>query len=241
MKFNRKNQTLAALLFFVSALACFSSCRKTAEDIIEIISESEAAEIAETAIAERTAGMSMPTVDMAQILETYLENCGVPGDTTLQKSNSGANASYNYTFGLEWLINCNDLGVPQNAEVDLSGDGTFSTNRWSGDEQASGTLTFTGLNPQATDYIVNGSYTLEGDVTGDLRRVDPTFSCTTTIALVNVTISKSTYKITGGSGTIQITGTNGQGNTRTLDGTLTFNGDGTVTVVVNGHSHTFPV
>lgn len=241
MKFNRKNQTLAALLFFVSALACFSSCRKTAEDIIEIISESEAAEIAETAIAERTAGMSMPTVDMAQILETYLENCGVPGDTTLQKSNSGANASYNYTFGLEWLVNCNDLGVPQNAEVGLSGDGTFSTNRWSGDEQASGTLTFTGLNPQATDYIVNGSYTLEGDVTGDLRRVDPTFSCTTTITLVNVTISKSTYKITGGSGAVQITGTNGQGNTRTLTGTLTFNGDGTVTVVVNGHSHTFPV
>lgn len=241
MKSNRKNQVLLTLFFFATALAFFSSCRKSAEDIAEIISESEAAEIIETAISDRTAGLAMPTIDMAQILDTYLENCGVPGDTSLQKSNATAFATYNYTFGLEWLVNCNGLGVPQDASVEVTGDGTFSTTNWAGSDQTNGTLTFTGLSPQEPNYVVNGSYTLAGDLTGDLRRVDPTFDCTTTVNLTNVTLSKSTYKITGGGGTVQVNATNGQGKTRTLDGTLTFNGDGTVTVVVNGHSHTFPV
>lgn len=239
MKNNRKNQFLSVFVFFASALAFLSSCRKSTEEIAALISESEAAEIVETAVADRTAGLTMPTVDMAQIIDNSLENCGVPGDTTLQKSNSGANAAYNYTFGLEWLIHCNDLGIPQDANVEVNGNGSFSTNRWSGNDLATGALTFTGLNPQATAYIVNGSYTLTGDLTGDLRRIDPTFNCTTTITLTDLSISKSTYNITGGAGTVQVTGANGQGNTRTLDGTLTFNGDGTVTVVVNGHSHTF--
>ena len=241
MKINRINQILPALVFVASALAFLSSCRKSAEDIAVLISESEAAEIVETAITERTAGLTVPTVDMAQIVDNYLENCGIPGDTTLQKSNTNPFATYDYTFGLEWLINCNDLGIPQNASVDVTGSGTFASSNWSGSDQANGTLTFTGLSLQAPEYIVNGSYTLTGDLTGDLRRIDPTFNCTTAITLTDLTISKTSYKITGGTGTVVITGTNGQGNTRTLNGTLTFNGDGTVTVVVNGHTHTFPV
>lgn len=238
MKNNCKNQIL---LVFVSTLAFLGSCGKSAEEIAVLISESEAAEIVETAVSDRTAGLAMPTVDMAQILGSYLENCGVPGDTTLSKSNSNAFATYNYTFGLEWLLNCNGLGIPQNANVEVSGNGAFSTNRWSGSDQATGTLTFTGLSPQEAAYRVNGSYTLTGDLTGDLRRIDPTFDCTTILTLTDLGISKSTYDITGGTGTVVITGTNGQGNTRTLNGTLTFNGDGTVTVVINGHTHTFEV
>ncbi|MBV6442851.1 MAG: hypothetical protein EPGJADBJ_04577 [Saprospiraceae bacterium] len=241
MKSDRKNQILPTLVLLASALAFLSSCRKSAEDIAALISESEAAEIVETAVSDRTAGMAMPTVEMAQMLGNYLENCGVPGDTTLQKSNSNAFASYNYTFGLEWLIHCNDLGIPLDASVEVSGNGSFSTTRWSGNDQASGSLAFTGLSPQEPAYLVNGAYTLTGDLTGDLRRIDPTFDCTTTIAIADLVISKDTYEITGGTGTVQVSGTNGQGNTRTLDGTLTFNGDGTVTVVVNGHSHTFQI
>ncbi|MBK7938034.1 MAG: hypothetical protein IPJ82_13495 [Lewinellaceae bacterium] len=241
MKNNRKNLNLLILALFALPFLLLTSCRKSAEEIAALISESEAAEIVENAVSDRTAGMTMPTVDVAQILSNSLNNCGIPGDTTLQKSNNGALGSYNYTFGLGWLITCTPLGVPQSASVDVSGNGTFSTTHWSGSDQTTGNLTFTGLSPQEPAYLVNGTYALEGDVTGDLRRVDPTFDCTTTITLTNLSISKTTYEITGGTGTVQVTGTNGQGNTRTLNGTLTFNGNGTVTVVVNGHTHTFPV
>lgn len=241
MKNNRKTQTLAILALFAVPFALITSCRKSAEEIAALVSESEASEIVENAVADRTAGMAMPTVDMARIIDAYLNNCGVPGDTTIQKSNNGALASYNYTFGLGWLITCNGLGIPQSAAVDITGNGTFSTAHWAGNDQATGNLGFTGLSPQEPAYLVNGTYTLQGDVTGDLRRVDPTFNCTTTISLNGLGISKSSYEITGGTGTVQVTGTNGQGNTSTLNGTLAFNGDGTVTVTVNGHSHNFPI
>lgn len=239
MKNTRKNLLLLTPVLLALTLAGFTACHKSAEDVAALISESEAAEIVETAVSARSAGLTMPTVDMAQILDAYLDNCGVPGDTTLQKSNANGFATYNYTFGLEWLIHCNGLGLPLDASVDVTGNGAFSTARWAGSDQGTGTLTFTGLGVQETAYVVNGAYTLTGDLTGDLRRVDPTIDCTTTVQLTDVRISKSTYQITGGGGTVQVVATNGQGNTRTLDGAIVFNGDGTVTVTVNGHEKTF--
>lgn len=241
MKNNRKNLLLLNFALLAATLLLFVSCKKSGEEIVEFLSESEAAEIAEAAISSRSAGAAMPTVDAAQIIESQLYNCNVPGDTTFQKSNSNAYATYQYIFGLEWLLTCNNLGVPQSATVGISGNGTFATAHWEGTDTANGNLTFTGFNPQEPAFIANGSYTLAGDLTGDLRRVDPSFDCTTDITLVNLGISKTTYDITGGSGTIQITATNGQGTSRTLHGTLIFNGDGTVTVTVNGHTHTFPL
>ena len=241
MKNNRKNLLLLNLALLTAALTFFVSCKKSGEEVAELLSESEAAEIAETAISDRSAGMVMPTIDATQIIENQLDNCNVPGDTSFQKSNSNAYATYNYSFGLEWLLTCNNLGIPQSATVEMSGNGTFSTARWEGSDTATGNLTLTGFSPQAPTYLVNGSYTLTGDLTGDLRRVDPTFDCTTDITLTNLSISKTTYDITGGTGTVTVTATNGQGNTRTLEGTLVFNGDGTATVTINGHTHTFPL
>ncbi|MCB0528694.1 MAG: hypothetical protein H6565_03595 [Lewinellaceae bacterium] len=236
-----KNQTLLVATAIIAAMLAFGACRKSSEEIAAIISDSEAAEMVENNVSERTAGITTPTVDMAQIIGAYLDNCGVPGDTTIQKSNSNGQLSYACTYGLDWLINCNNLGVPQSAQVGVTGNGSFSTAHWEGQDQTSGSLTFAGLNPQASAYMVEGTYTLQGDVTGDLRRIDPTVNCTTTITLTGLGISKSDYSITGGNSTVQVVATNGMGNTRTLDGTIVFNGDGTATVVINGHSHTFPI
>ncbi len=87
--------------------------------------------------------------------------------------------------------------------------------------------------------IVSDSYTLIGQATGNLRQTDPTLNCVTTRTLTNLMVNKSTYVITGGTATAQVTVTNGSGSTKTVSGNLTFNGDGTVTVVINGRSHTF--
>lgn len=239
MQSNRLNVRLLAFAFAAVCLSFLAACRKSPEEIAALISESEAAEIAEASVAERTAGATMPAVDMAAILETTLQTCGVPGDTSFQRSQNSAAAGYQYTFNLGWLVQCNDLNIPQSASVDVSGAGSFTTPHWSGSDQTAGSLTFTGLAPSAPDYVANGSYTLTGDLTGSLRRVDPTFACVTEISLTNLTLRKSDYHITGGTGTLEITASNGQGNSQTLSGTLVFNGDGTATVTVNGHSHTF--
>jgi len=233
------NQIFLSIALFTASLVLFSACRKNPEEIAELITESEAAEIVETAVAERSAGFTMPVIDMAEILENYLANCGTPGDTLLQKSKTGSLASYTYTFGMEWLVNCNALGIPLNATTSIAGNGSFTTPRWTGSDATTGNLTFTGLDGQSAAYIVNGSYSLAGDITGALRNVSPTFNCKTQLTLNNMTIDKTSYAITGGTGTAVVTGTTGNGNTKTITGNLTFNGNGTVTVDVNGYVHTF--
>ena len=54
-------------------------------------------------------------------------------------------------------------------------------------------------------------------------------------------LSTSVWSTIGGTGMVSIQATAGNGQTRTLTGTLVFNGDGTATVTVNGHTHTFPL
>lgn len=227
------------LILAVFTTALLVSCRKNAEEIAALLTESEAAEIVENAVSERAAGATLPTVDMAQLVEKYLQNCGVPGDTTFQRTKTTGPITYAYTFDLGWVVHCNNLNVPVDAAVTIAGDGSFNTQRWAGDDVTAGSLTFTGLNPQAPAYIVDGSYELEGDVTGSFRNVNPTLNCTTTITLTGLNIRKSDYQVTGGTGTAVIVATNGKGQTETMNGSLVFNSDGTVTVTVNGHSHTF--
>ncbi len=238
MKNTSKNHLVAILFLAASALTAFSSCKKDPEEIAALLSDSEAAEIVETTLSDRNAGAEMPTVDLAKLIESSLGSCGVPGDTTFSKSKAGA-VSYNYTFDLGWIVNCNALNIPQNATATLKGNGTFGTARWDGSTQGSGTLTFTGLALSAPAYIASGSYSTTGNLAGDFRKIDPSITCVTDLTLTNLTISKTTFVITGGTGTLKITATSANGQTQTFNGTLVFNADGTVTVTVNGHTHTF--
>lgn len=224
--------TLAAALFF-------TSCRKNSDDIAALISDTEAAEITETAVAERTAGATLPAVEAAKLLESNLFNCGVPDDTTFQRSQSTGPASYDHIITIGWLVNCNPLNVPQDATVDVTGAGAFNSTRWSGSRQSAGQLVLTGVAPSATAYVANGTYALAGQHTGDLRRTDPSIEVTTTLNLTNLTIRKSDYQITGGTGEVEVAATTFQGHSRTVNGTLVFHGNGTATVTVNGHAHTF--
>ncbi|MDX1912194.1 MAG: hypothetical protein SFV22_11935 [Saprospiraceae bacterium] len=239
MKSIQKNLMPLFAVLFIAALTVLTSCRKDPEEVIELLTESEAAEIIEDAVANRTAGFTLPTVDAAQIVETYLNSCNTPGDTSLQKSKSTGAATYNYSFAMDWLVICSDLNVPQTANVGIEGAGTFGSPHWTGTDVTAGDLTFTGLSPQDASYVVNGTYDLTGNLTGSLRRVTPSFDCTVALVLNNLTLDKNTYKITGGTGTAVVTASTANGQSKTLNGALEFNGNGSVTVEINGHVHTF--
>jgi hypothetical protein len=240
-----KNYQMNLIPFFAAtlfvALTALTACRKDPEEIIALLTNSEAAEIIETAVASKTAGFAMPVIDASQIIDAYLNNCNVPGDTTLNKSKAAGAATYNYTFNMDWLVTCSNLNLPQSAQVDITANGAFSSLHWAGSDVTAGNLTYTGLDLQAPEYIINGSYDLEGDITGALRKATPSFNCLTTLQLVNLTISKTTYNITGGTGTATVVGNAANGETKTLTGELLFNSDGTLTVTVNGYTHTFPL
>lgn len=239
MNFIRQNQTLLAAIALAATL--FASCQKNPEEVAALLSDSEAAELVENSVAERSAGVTQPTVDMASLIENFIQDCGVPGDTSIQRSNTLGPVTYNASFQLGWLVNCNAANIPQDMQVTIEGNGSFGSAHWSGSETSEGDLTFTGLGLQATEYLANGSFDLEGNVTGSLRNADPALDVQITLELKDLRIRKTDNYITGGSGTAVLIATNGRGNTQTVNATLLFNGNGTVTVTVNGHTHTFPI
>ncbi len=225
--------------FLALAAALLISCRKNSEEAPVLLQDDEAAEVVETAVSGRSAGATMPGTDMTTLVESGLPGCGETGDTTLQRSNTAGPFTYNCSYQLSWVVNCNNFNIPQSADISLQGNGSFNGQRWSGSQSSNGALNLSGLNPQATEYTVNGSYTRQGELTGNLRHSNPTLNTSTDVNLSGMTIRKSDKQIAGGNGTALITASNGKGQTQTINATLIFNGDGTATVTVNGYSYTF--
>lgn len=240
MKITMQSQIVIALAALFAVATTFTSCKKSPEEIAALLSESEAAEIVETAVAEKLGGITVPTVDMAAMLESLLTSCGQPGDTSYTKSKTTGLATYDYTWNLDWLVNCNDFDIPQDATFDIAATGTFASQRWSGDDTTTGQMTFTGLQPSATEYTANGSYLLEGVLTGALRKTSPSLDVSLDMDLADLKLSKTSNQITNGDGTFTLEAkAKNAAESITLTGSIAFNGDGTVTVKVNGHEHTF--
>lgn len=74
-----KNLAQLFLSFLLATFALLASCKKSPEEIAELLSDSEAAELVETSMSGKTAGLTMPVVDATRIIEGYLNNCNVPG------------------------------------------------------------------------------------------------------------------------------------------------------------------
>ncbi|MBL7775729.1 MAG: hypothetical protein JNK89_06975, partial [Saprospiraceae bacterium] len=179
--------------------------------------------------------------DLATLLSNASLDCNKAADTSFQRNSTAGPVNYQYQVDLGWLVHCNNAGIPQSADLSLTGAGAFAAQHWSGSTQSDGALRCTGLNPQATAYLFNGNYDLEGQLTGQLRNTDPTLDISIALQLTDLSLRKSDRLITGGTGAFTLTATNGRGRTETITGTLVFNGDGTATVTVNGYAHTFPL
>jgi hypothetical protein len=232
------NALLPISFLTVVTLIGTTSCRR-ADEIRQLLSESEAAEIIETMIAERSGGVTNP-IEVALIsINAYRNNCGELGDTTFSRAKTTGLYTYDAAFTTSWKINCNSQGFPTDASSATSTNSNFTTPNWEGQETSSGNMAVTGLNSSASSYVANGSWNASSELTGDLRNVDPTITCTTVLKLDNVSYKKGTYSIEGGTGTAVITAKNGRGDEKILEAAITFNGNNTFTVKVNSFTYTF--
>ena len=98
-------------------------------------------------------------------------------------------------------------------------------------------LVLTGLQPQSASYTLNGAFTRTGSHTSKVRNQN-TFDTNVSINITSVTVDKSTMKITGGTGTADVTCEVSNGNSYSFTGSLVFNGNGTATLTINGTDYT---
>lgn len=179
--------------------------------------------------------------------ETYTDeeglvllDCGAVIDTTWDISKSNANASANYTSDWALTVLCNNAGIPNGLQMNSDASGTYEGVLMSGNENGIGEYTMLGLLPNATTYDFNGIYSGSGSATSKKGR-QATYSLDVIFEFTEVSFDKETYDLLSGTGTINLIATGQNVGPATFTGTATFNGDGTVTIEINGSSYTFEI
>lgn len=163
--------------------------------------------------------------------------CGVAFDTTITYTYSGAGSgTASYTHSWDILLSCNGVS-PSSLQWTGSYQGSFDAARLSGTNSGTRNFTLTGLQPSAAQYIVNGTTSRNGTNTSKVRN-QYSYTADITSTLTNLTVDKSTYKITGGSCAVTAVLTVSSGSSQTFNGNIVFNGNGTATLTINGNTYT---
>lgn len=235
---------LSRLFFLLVAILLLSSCRKN-DTTTTTVTADDAADAITYAFESSSGGTADELADASQytLNQGYGKtegantlSCGVPFDSTITLTYNSANTTASYTHNWHMLLSCNGP-VPTSLAFEGSYSGNFNGLRMQSANTGTRALTVTGLEPSAQVYTFNGSTSRTGSHTAKVRNQN-TFNVTIQSNLSNVTVSKSTYRITGGSGTVTATCNESNGTSKTFNGTIVFNGNSTATLTINGTNYT---
>ena len=223
--------TICASLFLVS-------CQGNIGENLEITPE-DVAEVVEVALDQLEDQLTELSADLEEL--TLEELC----DTVYsdQMSISHSTGPRQGSLDLSWtfdLVCGGTFQLPQSATVDFSSAGTYLTPRLDSEDSTEFSGELGGLQIQSPDYIWGGDFLRDGKEDITINGQTAALATEMNISVVNVTIPKQSLNITGGSGTYSIT-VDQNGTVTTYSGTITFNGGGSATIVVNGTTYTISI
>lgn len=241
--FFKSSSKLVALLL-VTTLS-ITSCNKDDDNSTSnAIEEADAVETIENSLVTESNGMSKSmetTMVYAESQNLYTTspsiNCGQLYSEAFSENYSSSNYTYNYSANCNYLLNCNVDGNAQSFDYSFNRNGDYDTPRMSSDDEVNANWNITDLDASVTNTLFNGSYVRNGSQVSKVRNMN-TFNSTLTYSLNNIAVNKDTYKIVSGSASVVFQGTSTSGNSYTYNGTITFNGDDTATLVINGNTYT---
>lgn len=226
----------SALLLAGSLAACSD------EDVKNTgVTEADAADAIEASLTAESNGVAKMAADASALAETqsvYTASpdltCGETHTVQYNPAYTGANFSYDYSGTRMYSLFCGNDGTPMSFDYDSQVSGTYETPRMLSDDNATTNVSFTNL---AGSDITNitGTYVRNGSQESKVR-LRRSFSSVVNISLHNMSISKTTRQITGGTATVSITGTGT--NTFYYNGSITFNSNNTATLTINGTAYT---
>ena len=223
---------MAALVLSVTVMACVND----AEGLLE---DDDIAELIENALNSKAGGFDAQLEDMLYLVENYQNQCGQSIDSTFEKEKGiGSIATYNYTYTWEGTVNCDSVNTPQNIDFTYTSNGTYSVPRMTSSDEGTYNMNVNGILPSATHYDITGSYTRVGTQTTKIRN-ELTFTATLGVTLTDLSIEKTSKDIASGSATFTVTGDTSGGESVSKEGSITYNGDNTVTINLNDKDYTF--
>lgn len=222
---------LCASLFLVS-------CRGNIGDNLDITAD-DVAEIVEVALDQLEDQLTELSADLEDLTLEELCDSVYTDQVSLSRSNGPRQGSLDLLWTFD-LVCGGTFELPQSAMLDFSSAGTYTSSRLDSEDSTLFIGEVGGLQIQSPDYIWGGDLLRSGSE--DITINGQTASLTTDmdISVVNVTIPKQSPEVTGGSGTYSIT-VDQNGTITTYSGTITFNGGGSATIVVNGTTYTISI
>lgn len=237
----KTSNNLFKAAIIVLAVLAISSCRK---DETDSITTDDATDALTYALQSGSGGYSQQLSDAADYAYTegYGKNgavsglsCGVPFDTAVSFVHTGTiTANYNHSW--TWTLNCTGP-VPNTLDFEGTYNGNYDGPRMQSTNSGGGDFNITGIQPGPDVYTFNGNYTRNGSVSSKVRNKN-TFTTQITVVASNITVSKATYKITGGNATATVQCSSSAGKVYNYDAAIVFNGDGTAAVTINGQTTT---
>jgi len=224
----------------ILAFLFITSCSEDENISSESLSAEEAVEIIEAALAEESGGLAETASAYTKaFVEEISQNvqCNTTSTNSYEFTRNGSVTQASYAFDWEFLITCNGLSIPQSASFTANGSGSYSTQRIDSEDSSTLSAGITGMQPSATQLIFNGSYERMGSQQISINQTTENVTTDFNIAITDLNVHKSDYKIASGTGTFTLSG-DANGNSFSYEGSLTINGDNTATVTINGNAYT---
>jgi hypothetical protein len=225
----KKIQAIMVLSLFLAAV----SCKKTADPGATTgVTTDQVAAISAGSLSLASDGLATNSNDISSDALSNDQGCGTTVSDSTTKSGTSNNVNYNYWSKYTKTLTCNQSNEHDNIVYVLSLNGSYQGPNVSSTDTATSTFKIAGFTSFAQSFVINGEYKRTGKFTSNVGdKVSGTSSID--IVVTNLTVSKTTKNITGGTATITIAITTTKG-TSNFNGPLTFNGDGTATLVING-------
>lgn len=236
------SKTLKAITYLIFLSCLVSSCNNEDDAIsTNTVTEEEAVEIVEASLKESTGGVSKTSTTYAEALSTDItmnELCDTLYERSFPYNYNNNFVEADYAFNWSYEITCNGLDIPQTAMFNSNSTGAYNTQRLTSSDSTACNFMITGLQLSNSEYIFNGSFTRNGNQTFMTNRQAGNITSLMNLQITDLSVDKTDYQITGGTAVLTISGQTGQGNTFSYQGTLTFNADGTATLLINGNTYT---
>lgn len=223
---------------FIALVGFASACNDDDEKATNSITNDEAAALV---------AMSLSSNGLADISRTSAEfatefsdgasggrkaTCGFTEDWDFTTaSEAGSTPSFSFDFNYKFELLC-DGDEPASLGVALDYTGDFASSEVETDFSGLAALDLAGLQESAGKFLMNGDYKFNGSVVD--KQKNKSVNCGIEMSLDDIAINKTSYGITGGKGSYDISGSvPGKGSFR-YSGEIVFLGAGKAEVSVNG-------
>lgn len=231
MKSTTYLKALTTIIFAMVILV--SSCKKS-EEVLQAVSEEEAAEAVENSISSESGGLVQQIEESTAIINSFSESkndlCGMSFDSTINIANPSETViTYHYNLNWEWVINCNQSQLPESVVFSYEMDGGYDAPRMSANDIANQSFELSGLELSSDYWTYNGSYEREGTCQSKIGE-QRSFTSKITFEAINMQVDKVTGRLVSGTANVSINSKTSEGKTFSFDGVVTFTGGDTATL-----------